>query len=253
MSDFFERDAIVCNADGDTLFFADDPTRPSTDPGLTLLTVAGLRRAALRLIDQCDWLDFLILTKRPQNIRPAWLLAADLPSRRHGAGRTVERRNVWLGASVATQWDADTLLPILEQCRDLCAGVFASAEPLVEPIEFRNGDRNRYNLPTRSAPDYVPADWIIVGGESGPAARPCKVRWIADVRRMGAAVGIPVFVKQLGSNAIDDGGRRVVTRDSKGGDPDEWPADVVYAVEREAITLREFPRRLAGGGSSLDN
>lgn len=250
MSDFFERDALVTNADGDFLYYDDDPTRPTPDAGSgrTLLTIAGLRRAALRLIDQCDWLDFLMLTKRPQNIRPAWLLAADAPSRRRGEGRTVERRNVWLGVSVATQREADALLPIVDYNRDLCAGVFASAEPLVEAIEFRNGEGNRYALPTRGAPNYVPVDWLIVGGESGPAARPCKIRWIADVRRAGAAVGVPVFVKQLGSHAIDDGGRRIALRDGKGGDPDEWPADVVYAVEQQAATLRAFPRGLAGGG-----
>jgi protein gp37 len=95
-------------------------------------------------------------------------------------------------------------------------------------------------------------DWVIVGGESGTDARPCDLAWVRSIVKQCQAAGVPVFVKQLGAwplterfpndvtaNGIPlvDGpamaGNRMLLRDRKGGDPDEWPAD---------LRVREFPR-----------
>ena len=104
-----------------------------------------------------------------------------------------------------------------------------------------------------------PLHWVIVGGESGPGARPCDVAWIRSVGEQCRAAGVPCFVKQLGARprwassydlpddvvtALDANGRSVdeIHRAAveglvhvggrKGGDMAEWPAD---------LRVREFP------------
>jgi protein gp37 len=93
--------------------------------------------------------------------------------------------------------------------------------------------------------ECLPAvDWVIVGGESGPGARPCDVDWIRSIIRQCDDAGVPVFVKQLGAWPYDPGwygdgtpeGSRMEPNDRKGGDPDEWP---------ENLRRREFPNQEA--------
>lgn len=90
--------------------------------------------------------------------------------------------------------------------------------------------------------------WLICGGESGHGARPCNVDWIRSLVRQCAAADVPCFVKQLGTAPVRDGAMRrndahegpgshreqteIRPRDSKGGDPSEWPED---------LRVREFP------------
>lgn len=90
-------------------------------------------------------------------------------------------------------------------------------------------------------------DWIVIGGESGPGARPFDLAWarctIADCR----AAGVPAFVKQLGARPIgerlDGDGRASVNdplplTDSKGRDMNEWPED---------LRVREWPAWVTRG------
>lgn len=186
------------------------------------------------------------------------------------------RSNVWLGTSIACQEDADRNIPELLKCRDLCAKLFLSIEPLVGPVDLlidgecsgwachECGSRN-VDTEVRVADDDVSTyacgdcgyvgggedanwksliDWVIVGGESGPNARPCDIAWIRSIVRQCREAGVPVFVKQLGSDsfrvvrggpAVIDGGVAIHSvsheftnkfRDPKGGDPAEWPEDV---------------------------
>lgn len=85
---------------------------------------------------------------------------------------------------------------------------------------------------------------MIVGGESGPGARPCDVAWIRDVVRQCREAGTACFVKQLGAvpgyrnsepftgwHDLHNNGERL--RDPKGGDPAEWSQE---------LRVREFPR-----------
>jgi hypothetical protein len=83
---------------------------------------------------------------------------------------------------------------------------------------------------------------VIVGGESGPGARPFDLAWARSIVQQCKAAGAPCFVKQLGSNPecgsclhhsvcwCGDALKHV--RDKKGGDPAEWPAD---------LRVRQFP------------
>jgi protein gp37 len=78
-------------------------------------------------------------------------------------------------------------------------------------------------------------DWVIVGGESGPGARPFYVEWARSVVKQCKAAGVPCFVKQLGRFPNGDGFPPDLDyreRDLKGGDWDEWPED---------LRVREFP------------
>jgi protein gp37 len=93
--------------------------------------------------------------------------------------------------------------------------------------------------------DELPSlSWVIVGGESGPGARPFDVAWARSTVAQCKAAGVPVFVKQLGAGAslhtalgrgrhVIDGEERFIIRDPKGGDMQEWPED---------LRVREFPR-----------
>ena len=74
-------------------------------------------------------------------------------------------------------------------------------------------------------------DWVIVGGESGPGARPCNVDWVRSIVRQCAAAGVPCFVKQLGSRPeveAPSGGwmQPYPVRHPKGGDPSEWGEEI---------------------------
>ena len=76
---------------------------------------------------------------------------------------------------------------------------------------------------------------IIVGDESGPGARPCDVGWIRSIVAQCNAANVPCFVKQVGSDPVENGERwrlRPRLADRKGGDIMEWPED---------IRVREMP------------
>lgn len=91
--------------------------------------------------------------------------------------------NVWLGVSAENQSTFGERVPILLECP--AAVRWVSLEPLLEPIDLsRHIDR---------------LDWVVVGGESGPGARPCELGWIESVVAQCKTAGVPVFVKQLGS------------------------------------------------------
>lgn len=111
--------------------------------------------------------------------------------------------NVWLGVSAEDQPRADERIPDL--LATPAAVRWVSAEPLLGPIAFReiggpNG--NGFNAFDDGADEGVKAepilDWIVVGGESGPHARPMHPQWARDIRDQCVAAGVPFFFKQWG-------------------------------------------------------
>lgn len=139
-------------------------------------STAELRDRLFRNInrDMYDNLDFLMLTKRPQNIMrmvpKAW--HADWPG------------NVWVGTSVGDQANVERNIPSLLA---VAAPVrFLSMEPLLESVDVSKHLRG--------------LSWVIVGGESGHGARPMLPAWAVDVKRQCAAARVPFFFKQ-GSQA----------------------------------------------------
>lgn len=234
----------------------------------TIDTMDDARRDLFATIDASPWLDFLLLTKRPQNVRRMWVQPINAHSygsreqlerlgrlqhydyqRYHELDKAGWRHNVWLLTSISDQPTADAMVPELLKCRDLVPVLGVSAEPLLGPIDLaaigRNatgwpainaltGERRAEQGPTTRVHDGPKIDWIIIGGESGHNARPCRATWVRDIVRQCQDAAVPVFVKQLGANAEEGYGvnRKLRLTDGKGGDPLEWPED---------IRVRQFP------------
>jgi protein gp37 len=192
----------------------------------------------LDLILSTPNLDWLLLTKRPENILRFW------PSlwERH------PRPNVWLGTTVENQGQA--VKRTQELFRVPAAVRFLSMEPLLGPV-----DLGLHPMKTVGPHTFKTShiDWVIVGGESGPGARPFAIEWARSIRDQCAAAGVACFVKQLGAVPVIDetawraapcllsatnkdrapaGTVPVKFQDRKGGDWGEWPAD---------LRVREFP------------
>lgn len=112
--------------------------------------------------------------------------------------------NVWLGTSVEDQPRADERLRHLCQIRG--ALLFVSAEPLLEAVELGHFLRD-YPLASRTTSDWKSAPaihWVIVGGESGPNARPMNPEWATKIRDDCSRARVPFFFKQQGEWAICD-------------------------------------------------
>lgn len=127
-----------------------------------------------RMIAATPNLDWLLLTKRPQNI-PKMLPTSrdDLPQ--WGDGWP----NVWLGTTVENQAEVERRIPHL---RTAPAAVhFLSCEPMLEPI----------------VPDLRGIDWVICGGESGGGARDMDASWARSLRDDCHAENVPFFMKQM--------------------------------------------------------
>lgn len=191
---------------------------------------------------------FQILTKRPARM-------LEFMRDRKNKGWKADWRNIWLGVSVEDQESANERIPLLLQTP--AAVRFVSYEPALGPVDFVRGGWS-FLEPLRPPPGNKTGwdrglDWIIVGGESGPKARPFDVAWARSVIEQCKAAGVPVFVKQLGARPIayadplpteqsaesiarhgeyDPDPLEFRLRDRKGGDPAEWPRD---------LRVREFP------------
>ncbi len=204
------------------------------------------RERLWKLIEATPHLDWLLLTKRPENILT----------------RVPARENIWLGTSVENQAAADKRIWELLRCRNLASVLFLSMEPLLSEVALQNVRHDGHvNIDCLHGSQFsgsfqnsnaAKVDWVIVGGESGPGARDCNIQWIADTVRDCVAARVPVFVKQLGSSAICDNANlfdfpdetelvgqgegfaacRIKMRHPKGGDPAEWP---------KKLRARQFP------------
>lgn len=150
------------------------------------------------------WHTFQVLTKRPERMRsylstvprefPISAAQIDLPDEVDFEGRWphLPLPNVWLGVSVEDQKRADERIPVLLQTR--AAMRFISAEPLLGSIDLAAAMAKSLN-----GWDQTDLDWVIVGGESGPGARPMHPDWARSLRDQCASAGIPFFFKQWGN------------------------------------------------------
>ena len=155
---------------------------------------------------------------------------------------------VWAGTSCESQKYA----PRLDCLARVPAPVrFVSVEPMLGPVDLKpwlglHGNRDTDGLSEFDAPMPEPViNWVIVGGESGPGARPMNLAWARDLVGQCQTAGVACFVKQLGRNPILHGneitppfvrGRHLLI-DPKGGDPAEWPSD---------LRVREMPQPAGG-------
>lgn len=228
--------------------------------------------ACFAVMGLTPWHTHLVLTKRDKRLaqyfRGDWLASritawqwqfienlVDPNNRRSGDIRAVALDpdedwpfpNVHLGVSVENR-DYKTRIDILREVP--AAHRFISAEPLIEDL----GDIDLRGI-----------SQVIVGGESGPGARPFNIAWARAVVAQCKAAGVRCFVKQLGANPVDtcrsckensrgfcrhhgstrkydgyeghgsDGLMPLALKDRKGGNWDEWPAD---------LRVREYPKEV---------
>lgn len=235
----------------------------------------------LRVFDvmrQCPQHTFQILTKRAARMRDVcsrmrfdndgagrmWLA-----SQSDGGGYRIMGGNgctgmpwVWLGVSAEDQPRADERIPHL--LATPAAVRFVSVEPQIGPVDLTyiglNDDQRpvsallRHPCVDDGPPEHgIGLDWVIVGGESGPKARPFDLAWARSLVAQCKAASVAVFVKQLGARPrmtqlpewyettgawscemqLRDGAYWPKFRDRAGADPSEWPED---------LRVREFPQ-----------
>lgn len=143
------------------------------------------RNDLFELIWETPALTWLLLTKRIGNARNMLPLTT--------------LRNMWLGATIVNQEEADRDVPKLLATN--AAKRFVSYEPALGPVDWTK---------------YPGIDWIIVGGEStqGAKARFFDLRWASDTIKQARNIGAAPFVKQLGSLQG--------CKDRAGAEPAEW-------------------------------
>lgn len=143
-----------------------------------------LQREFIALIRETPNLKWLLLTKRPQNVPD------ELPP------------NAWLGVTVCNQKECDEKIPIL--LKPKVTGRFVSCEPLLGPIKFPNMGCG-CNRPLCNNDNSIPhIDWVIVGGETGPGARPMQYDWVDDICGQCILAGVDFMFKQWGEWAPDE-------------------------------------------------
>ncbi len=160
------------------------------------------------------WHTFQVLTKRAERMERVVVgFSGDRTQRqvRHGAKFTHPLPNVWLGVSV----ESPAYYGRIRHLQRTPAAVrFLSCEPLLEPLP---------SLPLEGI------RWVIVGGESGPGARPMEQRWAEEIVEQCRAANVAVFIKQMGTVWARE---RRMRGDSKGGDMASWPI---------SLRVREMP------------
>lgn len=243
-----------------------------------VLTIAAL----------ADQHQYLILTKRPERMRDYFSASYGefcqrlneasrlihgtdtapviMPTQKHGMvpGKPWPLKNVWLGVTAENQARADERIPVL---LSIPAAVhFVSIEPMLGPVDLTQiGSMKGESLSALEtiiglAYERPPLDWIIVGGETGPGARPVHPAWVRDVRDQCWAANVPFFFKQwgewtriisggVGTCKLYDTGQNTIAR----GDwrfaqfmGDKWSYGVTETNMAEKVILAKVGKKLAG-------
>lgn len=167
-----------------------------------------------RVMAVANWHTYQVLTKRSERLRE--MLSRPLKS-------VAEKENIWWGVSVE---DRKYGLPRIDYLRAAPAKVrFLSIEPLLEDL---------------GTIDLSGISWVIVGGESGPGARPMRREWVVSIRRQCQEQRVPFFFKQWGGVRKAKNGREL-----DGRTYNEYPTRVAAAVPEKAQCLafaEEFAR-----------
>lgn len=145
-------------------------------------------------MNKAHWHVFQVLTKRSDRLLE---LSKYLPW----------SKNIWMGVSVENQ---DYTFRIKDLSKTDAAIKFLSIEPLIGPVY-------RYSLKS--------IDWVIVGGESGPEARPMKEEWVVSIRNKCLKQNVPFFFKQWGGVQKKRNGREL-----EGRTWDEMPQNVNQVI-----------------------
>lgn len=159
------------------------------------------------VFEQRSDVTFQVLTKRAERSRQ--YLSWRWGKRYDGPGSRIPARNVWIGCSVEDQQRADQRIPQL--LATPAAVRFLSCEPLLGPVNLcaiAGGPDNEFcrggfcdRVPGNCRPSQPGIHWVIVGGESGHAARPMHPDWVRSLRDQCQSAAVPFFFKQWGELA----------------------------------------------------
>lgn len=150
-------------------------------------------------MEHANWHTYQVLTKRSSRMR-------DYLRRRYQRGAAPA--HIWCGVSIE---DASASARLRHLCEAPAATRFLSVEPLLAPVGLI---------------DLTGIAWVIVGGESGPGARPIDAEWVREVRDQCTAQGVAFFFKQWGGLRPKSGGRELDGR--------EWNE---FPVLRESVNI----------------
>jgi protein gp37 len=141
-------------------------------------------------------------------------------------GPTFPYENIWLGVSVEDQQTADERIPLLLETP--AAVRWISAEPLLGTINLERDGYLPHGYNKEPHCDWCEIcqradhsgfiDWVVVGGESGPNARPMQHEWAYDIHNQCKAAGVPFFFKQWGGKDREKGGCLINGKEFK-----QWP------------------------------
>jgi protein gp37 len=164
------------------------------------------------VIKATPWLDWLLLTKRPENISTMVPWREEWPA------------NIWLGTTVENQDYAEERLPFL--LKHKASVRFLSCEPLLGSLDLKHWFTRR---------GFHPIDWVIAGGESGPGARPMHPDWPARLLQQCQAHRVPFHFKQWGhwvpAELVAD---------------EEKPKSVVQLPQERAVSMAKLSKKEAG-------
>ncbi len=173
-------------------------------PNEYVLRVAEVMRVA-------NWHTYQVLTKRSERL--AEMLRTDLR-------QLADEPHIWWGVSVENRQHG---LPRIDHLRSAPAAVrFLSIEPLLEDL---------------GTIDLTGISWAIVGGESGPGARPMQAEWVRSIRDQCAAAGVAFFFKQWGGTRKNLTGRVL-----DGQTHDERPAGSPHPIVGAGARWSELRR-----------
>jgi protein gp37 len=150
---------------------------------------SGFIDEVFETMEEANWHQFQVLSKRSSIMR-------DYTNRRYGKLQAPE--HIWLGVSIE---DARSKARVKHLQQTNASIKFVSIEPLIGRI---------------GCIDLSGIDWVIVGGESGPKARPLDADWVREIRDQCAENDIPFFFKQWGGMRPKSGGRKIDGREWNG-------------------------------------
>lgn len=154
-----------------------------------------------KIIEDTQYLNWLLLSKRPENFATMIPWKYEYP------------RNIWLGTTVENQQTANKRISAL--INQPAAIRFISCEPLLGLIDFTPwliNQKRKKNI-----------NWVIVGGESGPYARPMNPEWVKNIRNQCVRFGVSFYFKQWGSWRPSNNGsyhskHQIILKDFQGND-----------------------------------
>lgn len=212
----------------------------------------AVRERFWRLVDATPYLTWLILTKRIGN--------AD----RLGPGAVIGRwpANVWMGATIVNQTEANRDIPKLVAVP--ARKKFLSIEPMLGPIDLTATPAGDVLCRCEGCMQMTPdtrIDWVICGGESGRRARPMNPDWASSLRTQCNGAGVPFLFKQWGEWGDPDSIERTglaprgwfeLSRDDGGVPRKSWTGPIVRGVEMASMRPEVFKVGKKPAGRLLD-